>query len=132
MRYPFVYGMQGAGRDGWRWATTDAEVLLRHQDQPALELTVYKPDKPYLKDRPLTLRLAVDGCTLGAQSIATPGKQALFFSIPDTCRVPRGQNVRVQIVADNMLRPVARDLKQMSYVMLAVGFADRPATGTAR
>jgi hypothetical protein len=132
MRYSFVYGMQGAGRDGWRWATTDAEVLLRHQDQHALDHAEYKPNKPYLKDRPLTLRLAVDGCTIGARSIATSGKQTLYFNIPDTCRVPRGENVRVQIVADNMLRPVARDLKQMSYVMLAVGFADRPAPGTAR
>ena len=64
--------------------------------------------------------------------ISPGGQQTLLFGIPDACHVPRGQNVRVQIIADNMLRPVARDLKQMSYVMLAVGFAEPPAAGTAR
>lgn len=122
-RYPFVHGLHPPGRDGWRWATTDAEVLLRYDGQQELRLAVHKPAKAYARKRPLSLRVALEGCTLGGPRIVGAGGQVLSFPIPRQCR-PSPGNVRVQLVADNLLEREPRNLRQLSYVLKGLGFAD--------
>lgn len=121
-RYPFVYGMHAAGREGWRWATTDAEMLLRYDGQPAVFVAVHKPEKAYARKRPLSLQVSLDGCSLGAPRVIRPGGQILEFAIPPRCR-PAAGNVRLQLASDNLLEREPRNLKQLSYVLKGAGFA---------
>ena len=126
-RYPFVYGMQPAGKEGWRWATTDAELLLRYGGEPAVRLVLYRPDKPYARPRPLTLQVALDDCPLGERRLEDNGRHVLVLPIPERCRPAQPRAARVQLVADNMLRMVPGNLRQMSYVVLGAGFSAEAA-----
>ena len=122
-RYSFTYGLQPAGREGWRWATTDAELLLRYAGEPAVRLSVYRPDKPYARPHPLTLRVDLDGCSLGTAQLQRTGRQDLSLPIPPACRPSAPRNARLQLRANNLLQRVPGNLRQMSYVVIAAGFS---------
>jgi hypothetical protein len=121
--YPFVFGLHGPSRTGWRWARTDAEILLHYRNERAVELKVHKPGQRYAKpDVPLVLTVSVDGCALGSQAVAPKEEHVLRFKIPTECHLVAGRNVRLQVLSNNMLATVPADLRQLSYVILAAGF----------
>lgn len=121
-RYPLVFGLHGPSREGWRWARTDAEILLRYAGQQAVELRVHNPQATYAKLGPLVLSVSLDGCSLGDREGVPGGSVELRFAIPTRCTLIKGRNARLQILANNMLSPVPADRRQFSYVLLAAGF----------
>lgn len=121
-RYPFVFGLHGPSAKGWRWARTDAEILLRYTGQRMLELRLYKSDQPDARPGPLLLKVSVDDCVLGTRELSSGGVRTLRFPIPPECPLVPGHNVRLQIEANNLLVTIPSNLKQLSYVMLAAGF----------
>ena len=121
--YPWTFGLQASHAAKWRWARTDADIVLKFTGEPRLVLLAYKPDKTYLHQRPLLLTASVDGCRLGSRELPA-GQHEVAFTIPAECRPSINGNVRVQVEADNLLLPSPRDLRQHSYVLSAIGFRD--------
>ena len=120
-RYGMVFGLQGPSRAGWRWATTDAEILLRYTGQQALELRAYNPGR-LAKPGPLRLTVSIDDCSLGTRELPAVGERRLRFQVAGQCPLAIGRNVRVQVVSDNLQATAPNDLKQHSYVLTGVAF----------
>lgn len=120
-RYPFVFGLQPPMRNGSSWARTDVEILLEYPGSGDVLVVAYRPNAAYARGETLTLNASLDGCALGWRRLPA-GKHELRFSVPGACRLESGQKVRLRIRSDNMLPIDIRNMRQLSYVVLAAGF----------
>jgi hypothetical protein len=122
-RYPFVFGLQPPMRNGSSWARSDVEILLEYPGSRDVLLVAYRPKAAYARGEKLTLSASLDGCALGSRTLLA-GKHDLRFAVPGGCGLEPGQNVRLRIRSDNMLPSDIRNMRQLSYVVLAAGFHD--------
>jgi len=124
MKYAHVFGMHRPDRKGWRWATTDAEVLLKYDGSSHVGLVSFLPNRRLSRpQKPLTVTFTLDGCAVGRAPLEF-GLHRLALPIPESCRPKPGQLVRLGITSDNMQLLDARNQRQMSYVANSVGFTD--------
>jgi hypothetical protein len=120
-RYPFVFGLQPPMRNGSSWARSDVEILLEYPGSGDVLVVAYRPNAAYARGENLTLNASLDGCMLGSRRLLA-GKHELRFAVPARCGLEPGQKVRLRIRSDNMLPNDIRNMRQLSYVMLAAGF----------
>lgn len=123
--YKHVYGVHGSERGGWRWATSDAEILLRYEGQQFVQFEIFKPRKIYARPGPLSLHISIDGCEIGTVQVAGKGKRLLTVPLTENCTPTVGSVVRLGIMADNLMPLVPNNLRELSYVLLAAGFKDK-------
>jgi hypothetical protein len=131
--YPYLHGFYGAESSGTRWMRTDAEVLLKYDGSPAVATTVYVVSPPayHHQEGGVALHVSLDGCDAGEQRVAKSGLYPLTFVIPAQCRPAEGKDVRVRIMADNIVESsITRDDRGLALSMRDIGFATPPAAST--
>ena len=123
--YPYLFGFQNREGDGWRWAMTDAELLLRYGGEPELDVDIYLPAlRGYRFKRDVGITVWAGACRLGAFRQDESRRERWW--LPATqCGLQPGQLVAVRLVSDNLYE--SRDDRQLGYIVHALGFAD-PAT----
>lgn len=118
--YGLVYGMYSPGSMGLRWVSTDAEILLRYQENSdKLEVRVYHPMAPYVNPKEINIRVHFDGCQIG--TLAFNKHTVLSYEIPEECLPKPGKVVRVRMQSDNMV-DAKKDSRQLAFIVHAIGF----------
>jgi hypothetical protein len=127
--YPYLFGFQDREGDGWRWATADAEILLRYAGEPEFAIDIYLPPlSGYRFDRGVGIAVSVGDCRLGAFRQDESARRSWRLRASD-CPLQSGSIVAVRLVGDNVVD--ARDGRQLAYIVHALGFVDPQAAATA-
>ena len=115
-----LFGFHQREGDGWRWASADAEVLLRYDGGEALQVDAYMPEPDrYRHAGGVTGVVWLGDCRLGEVRHRQAGRHATRLAL-EPCPLQHGQVVRTRLRSDNVLRePTDR---QLSLVIHAIGF----------
>jgi len=124
--YPYVFGFYGREGEGWRWARTDVEALLKYGGETALQIDVFVPEPgAYHRHRSVSVDAWIGDCKLGS---ATPSGHAEVRFDLKGCAPPVGSSARVRLLSDDVVDTV--DDRQLAMVVNGLGFVDGAAPGT--
>jgi hypothetical protein len=128
--YPYMFGFQGREGDGWRWATADAEVLLRYRGEPEFFVDVYVPPlQSYQFKKDIGITAWAGACRLGTFRQDENRRERWWLSARN-CPLTTGERVTVRLTSDNLYE--SRDDRQLGYIVHALGFAaPEPAAASA-
>lgn len=123
--YPYDFGFHEREGDGWRWAGTDVEALLRYSGETAFKLDMYMPSmRGYVSHDRLDIDVWIDACRLG--TIHQDQDLHMHWWLPmRQCAPEVGQIVRVRLVSDNLVK--SDDDRQIAFVAHGLGFDKGPA-----
>lgn len=118
--YPYTFGFQAPEGNGWRWATSDAELLLRYSGEPAFKLDIYLPaPSRYRRAGGVHIAVWIDGCRLGVIHQDQEGLMRWWLPMRN-CPLAPGAVVRARMVSDNVAK--TGDTRQLSFVANGLGF----------
>ena len=118
--YPYVFGFYQREADGWRWARTDVEALLKYGGEPTLQIDIYLPRAAYYHRRKSpSITAWIGGCKVGVVSPAPLTRSALRLPLA-SCAPPVGSVVRVRLLADDV--GDSTDDRQLAFVTHGFGF----------
>jgi hypothetical protein len=127
--YPYLFGFHARERNGWRWVRTDVEILLRYGGEPGFVMDAFAPaGNGYGLPGGVGITIRLDDCELGEVRLAFDTRARLSLPLAGCSPVP-GQLVRARLRSDNLL--LARDERQLSYVVGAMGFGAAGSTHSA-
>ncbi|HEY6986683.1 MAG TPA: hypothetical protein VH375_11420 [Rhodanobacteraceae bacterium] len=121
--YPYLFGFQNREGDGWRWATTDAEVLLRYGGEREFYIDIYLPKlKGYRHSKKdVGVTVSIGSCRLGTFRQDQSRRERWWLPVAQ-CAIRAGEVVTVRMVSDNILE--SRDDRQLGYVVHGLGFSE--------
>lgn len=123
--YPYLFGFQGREGDGWRWATADAEVLLRYRGEPEFFVDIYLPPlQGYRFNKDVGITAWAGACRLGTFRQNESRRERWWLSARN-CPLIDGEKVAVRLTSDNLYE--SRDDRQLGYVVHGLGFAAEPS-----
>ena len=126
--YPYLFGFQNREGDGWRWATTDVEVLLRYQGEREFYVDIYLPAlKGYRHTDEVGVTASIGSCRLGAFRQDVSRRERWWLPAAN-CPLAAGQLVAVRLISDNILE--SRDDRQLGYIVHGLGFAEPLGSGS--
>jgi len=122
--YPYVFGFYDHEGDGWRWARSDVEAMLKYGGEQALKIDVYTPKPAYYRHGHLpSITAWVGDCKAGTM-ISDVNVRAQREVPLGACAPAVGDVVRVRLVADDVDN--SNDGRQLSFVTHGFGFAATP------
>jgi hypothetical protein len=111
-----------------QWASMDTELLLAPAKAAELALTVYRPRKGYLYDRPLTITAYLEACELGSNVVPADSMTTVTFKVPPNCALDESQPMLLRLISDNISRGDSRwgiESRQLSYILTRVTLVPR-------
>lgn len=120
--YVPTYGMEPFDPMGGRWVSSDSEILLRYENQPALRISGYMAlPHFYRRPEPLSGRVVIGSCPPIPLAFTSSGWAE--FHLPLQCR-PIPGDTRVRILWDNVFDlPLVYD-RQRAMLLGAIGFTN--------
>jgi hypothetical protein len=129
--YPYLFGFQTREGDGWRWASADAEALLRYRGEPEFFVDVYIPPlQSYQFKKDIGITVWAGACRLGTFRQDDSRRERWWLSARN-CPLTAGERVTVRLTSDNLYE--SRDDRQLGYIVHGLGFAapDPPAASAS-
>jgi hypothetical protein len=124
--YPYLFGFYGREGDGWRWARTDVEVLLKYGGERALKIDAFVPEPgAYHRHRNVAVTAWIGACKLDSATLS--GRSEVRFDLKG-CAPPVGSSARVRLLSDDVVDAI--DDRQLALIVNGVGFVDGAAAGT--
>ncbi|HET7925538.1 MAG TPA: hypothetical protein VFL30_11605, partial [Rhodanobacteraceae bacterium] len=118
--YPYVFGFYGSEGDGWRWARSDVEALLKYGGEPTLQIDVYVLERTrYEHRRDLSITAWIGDCKVGTITPAPLARSQTRLPV-QPCAPKVGSSVRVRLLGDDVSDSV--DDRQLAYVTHGFGF----------
>jgi hypothetical protein len=120
--YAYVFGFQNREGDGWRWASADAEVLLRYRGEREFNVDVYVPPlRSYRFKKEVGITVWIGACRLGTFRQNENRRERWWFPAAN-CPLQQGERVAVRLTSDNLYE--SRDERQLAYIVHSLGFAE--------